>query len=168
MTTAPDICETCQRPYARTYEEWKSGFPPATATHGDFCGLDLPRAECNDTSLLEANCYEAAWSNALTHQRATQQTLEELHGYVAEMCEFLGANAEEQPCDAWLLRDLIVQQRGKLERAHAVVEALETLHTQLQVRFSFMHGGVHWKENTLDPTSIVLLAAKICVPKVTP
>ena len=113
------------------------------------------------------------WHNAKEQYAAAQSAetkaafFDELCGYIADMCIYLGDDPAEVPCDAWRLRDLIVQQKQELENARRVVRALETLHRQLQVRFSFMHGGVHWKENTLDPTSIVLLATKISEGRLT-
>ena len=162
-TTEPDrqFCDDCKRPLARDYEEWRSGFPPATATHGDYCGLDLPRTECNDTNLLEANCYQAAWSNALTAERNTREILNELHGYVADLCKLLGSDPDQVPCDIWHLRDLILRQQGQLGRLRLVERALIKLDSVLGVRVSFMHEGKHWKENPIDPISVVLLATKL-------
>lgn len=43
--------------------------------------------------------------------------LQELHGYVRDMCVYLGVDPKERPADAWTLRDEIIRLKGALEAA---------------------------------------------------
>ena len=40
---------------------------------------------------------------------STKEILNELHGYVAQMCQHFGDKLEEVPCDAWRLRDHVIR-----------------------------------------------------------
>ncbi len=45
--------------------------------------------------------------------RQDKALLDELHGYILEMCEYLGLKRDEVPCDAWALRDALVKLKAE-------------------------------------------------------
>jgi hypothetical protein len=49
----------------------------------------------------------------LESSSADSELLQELHGYVAELCQKLGAKPDEVPCDVWHLALLIDQLRSE-------------------------------------------------------
>ena len=63
----------------------------------------------------------------------SEAMLQELHGYVRDMCVYLGADESEIPCDAWTLRDLLIvmkrvqqQPRGPTHVVHGAPESSDS------------------------------------------
>jgi hypothetical protein len=73
---------------------------------------------------LEASQQEVVRLRAEKAQSAAQ--LEELHEYVAQMCERFGDDRDEVPCDAWRLRDNIIKVENELKEARAEIERLQS------------------------------------------
>jgi hypothetical protein len=92
------ICDDCKRPLAANLAQWRSGFPPGVATTGDYCGLSLSRVEHNDTTELERNCMQTAWSNALVRVAALEAELADVRTLDAHAADRkLGVPIELRP-----------------------------------------------------------------------
>jgi hypothetical protein len=80
-------------------------------------------AERDELIRAEARERIAAAENSAA---STKATLDELHEYVAQMCEHFGDTREEIPCDAWRLRDHVVRAVAAREELVERAELAET------------------------------------------
>lgn len=91
---------------------------------------DLGKA---DAAEAHRTCHELAEALGKRVQEAEsardyyKSMLDELHGYVAQMCERFGDKLDEVPCDAWRLRDHIIAMQTAREQDRATLARVEAL-----------------------------------------